>query len=386
MYSLLLIIIYVSFISLGLPDSLLGAAWPSMYGQLSVPVASAGVISMIIAGGTILSSFFSDRLVRRFGTGKITAVSVGMTAAALLGFSFSNRFWMICVWAVPYGLGAGPVDAALNNYVALRYKAQHMNWLHCFWGIGATVGPYIMGASLTHGSGWTGGYRIVSMIQVVLTAVLFLSLPLWKSNTGVTGSGSGENRVRSLTVPQLLALPAAKSILTAFLCYSALEITTGLWGGSYMVMQKGVSKELAASLSAVFYLGITGGRAVSGFLSMKLSGRQMIRIGQGIIFCGIAVLILSRTTVVMCAGFVLIGLGCAPVYPGLLHQTPRRFGKDVSQAGMGMQMASAYIGSTFVPPLAGMLMGKVGASLYPFMLLFFVTLMTVLVEVSDRKN
>lgn len=386
MYSLLLVIIYVSFISLGLPDSLLGSAWPSMYPQFGVPVAYAGIISMIIAGGTIVSSFFSARLVRRLGTGKITAISVGMTAAAIMGFSCSNRFWMLCVWAVPYGLGAGSVDAALNNFVALHYKARHMNWLHCFWGIGATVGPYIMGSCLTNGLGWTSGYRTISVIQIVLTAILVFSLPLWKGGPAETAAAGEEKRPRVLTVRQLLALPSAKGILVAFFCYCALESTTGLWGSSYMVMQKGISKELAASLSSVFYLGITGGRAVSGFVSMKLTSRQMIRIGQGCIFAGIAVLFFSGNLIAVCAGFVLIGLGCAPVYPGLLHQTPERFGKDVSQAVMGMQMAGAYIGSTFMPPLAGIIVGKVSAAVYPFILLFFVTVMTILVETSDRRR
>lgn len=386
MYNLLLAVIYISFISLGLPDSLLGSAWPSMYPQFGVPVSYAGIVSMIIAGGTIVSSFFSDKVVRRLGTGKITAVSVGMTAAAIMGFSWSNHFWAICVCAVPYGLGAGSVDAALNNFVALHYKARHMNWLHCFWGIGATAGPYIMGMSLTHQLGWTGGYRIISSIQIVLTMVLVFSLPLWKSQPAGNSGAGEEKRPRVLTVRQLLALPSAKGILTAFFCYCALETTTGLWGGSYMVLQKGISKELAASLSSIFYLGITGGRALSGFVSMKLTDGQMIRIGQGCIFAGISVLFFSGSMAVTGIGFVLIGLGCAPVYPGLLHQTPERFGKDVSQAVMGMQMASAYIGSTFMPLLAGFLMGKISAAVYPFLLLFFVTLMTVLVEMSGRRN
>ncbi|MCK9170759.1 MAG: MFS transporter [Treponema sp.] len=386
MYSLLLVIIYISFISLGLPDSLLGSAWPSMYPQFAVPVSYAGIISMVIAGGTIISSFFSDKLVRRLGTGKITAVSVGMTAAAIMGFSCSSHFWMICIWAVPYGLGAGSVDAALNNFVALHYKARHMNWLHCFWGIGATVGPYIMGMCLTHQQGWTGGYRIISIIQIVLTLILAFSLPLWKVKPSESSSAGEEKHPRVLSVKQLLALPSAKGILVAFFCYCALETTTGLWGGSYMVLQKGISKELAASLSSIFYLGITGGRALSGFVSMKLTDRQMIRTGQGCIVAGICVLLFSGSMIVMSTGFVLIGLGCAPVYPGLLHQTPERFGKDVSQAVMGMQMASAYIGSTFMPPLAGFIMGKVSSAVYPFLLLFFVILMTVLVEVSDRRS
>ena len=384
MYQLLLIIIYVSFISLGLPDSLLGSAWPSMYGGLSVPISYAGIIAMIISGCTILSSLFSDRLVRRFQTGKVTVISVGMTALALFGFSISNHFILLCLWAIPYGLGAGSVDAALNNFVALHYKAKHMNWLHCFWGVGASLGPYIMGACLTGNLGWNMGYRSISVIQIILTLLLLLSLPLWKRT-----KKEAEEEHAQAPAPRALdlwKLAGAKQILTAFLCYCALEQAAGLWGSSYMVIKKGISPQMAASFISLFYLGITGGRFLSGVLSMKMSSRQMIRLGQGLALAGAVVLFFASGNAVICAGFILIGLGCAPIYPCLLHQTPERFGAETSQAMMGLQMACAYVGSTCAPPIVGVVTEKLGMGLYPLFLLFFVVLMVLTVETGDRKR
>ena len=281
MVSILLAIIYISFISLGLPDSLLGSAWPSMYQQLGVPVSYAGVVSMIIAGGTILSSLFSDKLIHRIGTGMVTAISVGMTAVALFGFSVSNSFLMLCLWGIPYGLGAGSVDAALNNYVALHYKAKHMSWLHCFWGVGATMGPYIMGACLTGGLTWNSGYRSISIIQIVLTAVLVVSLPLWKQKqdadeTGINEFGKGEVPAKSIGLKEAVQLPGAKAVLVAFFCYCALESTTGLWGASYMVAYRGMSTEAAAKWASLFYLGITAGRFISGFITMRIDRKSVV--------------------------------------------------------------------------------------------------------------
>lgn len=384
MFQLLLIIIYISFISLGLPDSLLGSAWPSMYSQLDVPVSYAGFVSMIIAGCTIISSFFSDKIVRKFGTGLVTVLSVGMTAAALMGFSFSHSFISLCLWAIPYGLGAGSVDAALNNFVALHYKARHMNWLHCFWGVGATIGPYIMGACLTGGSGWNNGYRIISFIQIALTSILVFSLPLWKKETK-SSSQTVSIKSKQFSLKQLLALPHAKPVLLAFFCYCSLESTTGLWGSIYMVMEKGITKETAAKLIALFYLGITAGRFLSGFLSVKLSSRNMIRLGQSLGLIGIIILLVSNNQVFTAIGFILIGLGCAPIYPMLLHQTPERFGKDISQSIMGIQMAFAYIGSTFTPPIVGFFVEHVCVALYPIILILFLILMILLIEPCNKK-
>ena len=284
MFQLLLIIIYLSFISLGLPDSLLGSAWPTMYPQLEVPVSYAGIISMIIAVGTVVSSLQSDRLTRRFGTGKVTAFSVATTAVALFGFSVSSRFWQLCLWAIPYGLGAGSVDASLNNYVALHYKSKHMSWLHCMWGVGASAGPYIMGFVMTRGGSWNGGYRSIALIQIVLTAILFCSLPLWKGRPQVTDE-AGQEEAKPLSIKEVLKIRGVKEVLICFFCYCALEQTTGLWASSYLTLHKGVPAETAAGFASMFFLGITIGRALSGFLTMKLSDVQMIRLGQGLIDC-----------------------------------------------------------------------------------------------------
>ncbi|SNS19390.1 Fucose permease [Anaerovirgula multivorans] len=384
MVQLLLVIIYITFISLGLPDSLLGAAWPSMYSGLKVPISYAGIISMIIAGGTIISSLLSDRLVRKIGTGWITAISVGMTATALFGFSISRTYVLLCLWAIPYGLGAGSVDAVLNNFVVLHYKAKHMSWLHCFWGIGATLGPYIMGVSLTGNLGWHYGYRTISLIQIALTAILLFSLPMWKKNLDQIEDKN--NSSSPLKYKQLIRLPGAKQTLIALFCYCSLEQVTGLWGSSYMVLKKGITPEAAASFISLFYLGITAGRFFSGLLTLKLNTKGMIRLGQGLITLGVALLFVSITRTAMLAGLILIGLGCAPIYPNLLHQTPERFGKNASQSMMGLQMACAYIGSTVSPPLIGLLTEKISITIYPLFQLVFTGAMILLVEYCNRKS
>ncbi|ROR28550.1 fucose permease [Mobilisporobacter senegalensis] len=385
MLSLLLAIIYISFISLGLPDALLGSAWPAMYKEMQVPISSAGMVSMIIAGGTIISSLNSDRFIKKIGTGKLTAISVGMTAVALWGFSTSHSFLVLCAWAIPYGLGAGSVDAALNNFVALHYKAKHMSWLHCFWGIGATLGPYLMGYFLTVGMKWNMGYFTISVIQIVLTGILILSLPLWKKND--TAFSEENEETKSLSMKELLKISGAKPTLVAFFCYCALEATTGLWGSSYLVMEKGITAETAAKWISLFYFGITFGRFLSGFLAIKLSNKNMVRIGQGVAFLGTTVLLLPLGIYGLCAGFILIGMGCAPIYPCLLHETPENFGKDLSQAIMGMQMACAYVGSTFMPPLFGLIAEHINIKLYPFYLVIFVIVMIIMVEMVNRiKN
>ena len=277
MVNLLLAVIYLSFISLGLPDAMLGSAWPSMYPELGVPVSYAGGISMIIALMTVISSLQSDRLTRALGAGRVTAISVAMTALALFGFSLARSYWVLCLLAVPYGLGAGSVDSALNNYVALHYKSRHMSWLHCMWGVGAAVGPYIMGYALTGGRGWSAGYRYVAIIQVVLTALLFISLPLWKKRE----TAEEEQSAQSLKLRQIISLPGAKQVMVSFFCYSAVEQTAGLWASSYLTLFKGVSADTAASFASLFYIGITIGRGICGFITMKLSDRAMIRLARG---------------------------------------------------------------------------------------------------------
>lgn len=385
MTQLLLAIIYLAFISLGLPDGLLGAAWPTMYQEFAVPVSYAGAVSMIISFGTILSSLQSDRLTRKLGTGKVTAISVGMTAAALFGFSFSHSFVAVCLWAIPYGLGAGSVDASLNNYVALHYESRHMSWLHCMWGIGATLGPYVMGYALTGGKGWNAGYRYIGIMQIVLTAVLVCSLPLWVKRKE-EGTGGAEVDAKALSIREVLKIRGAKEVMLCFFCYCALESTAGLWSSSYLTLQKGIPAETAASYAGMFYLGITIGRALSGFITMKLNDVQMIRMGQCIIALGIIVVFLPGAAVVSLVGLVLIGLGCAPVYPCIIHSTPAHFGEDKSQAVIGIQMASAYVGSCLMPPVFGLIANNISVALFPVYLVVILIIMIVMHELLVRKT
>ena len=381
MFQLLLIIIYLAFISLGLPDSLLGSAWPSMYQEFSVPVSYAGGISMIIAVGTIVSSLQSDRLTKRFGTGKVTAASVLMTAAALYGFSISHFYGALCLWAVPYGLGAGSVDASLNNYVALHYASRHMSWLHCMWGIGASLGPYIMGYALTGGQGWNMGYRYISILQIGLTAVLIFSLPLWKrKDADDTGQTDGAGKERPLSLGQIIKIPGAKEVMITFFCYCAIEQTTGLWASSYLVLRRGMPEETAAGFAGLFFIGITAGRAFSGFLTMKLNDTQMIRLGQEFMLSGIVLLFLPFGSVITLLGFLFIGLGCAPVYPSIIHSTPEHFGVDKSQAMIGVQMASAYVGTCIMPPIFGFLANHISVSVFPVYLLAILVFMGIMYE------
>lgn len=410
MVNLLLAIIYVSFISLGLPDSLLGSAWPSMYGELNVPVSYAGIISMIISAGTVISSLQSDRLNRLLGTGKVTAISVGLTAIALMGFSLSDSYWMLCLWAIPYGLGAGSVDAALNNYVALHYASRHMSWLHCMWGIGTSVGPYVMSTALTHGQTWNAGYRYISLFQMALTAILIFSLPVWKKAFAPESSAEGNissptvsaetnapvqtadttnvsdkstsmaDQSKPLTLPQIIAIPGAKEIMLTFFCYCALEATTGLWASSYLVLHNGLTVETAAGFASLYYLGITIGRGGSGFITMKLNDVAMVRLGMSIMILGLAGILLPLGTPITLLGLILLGLGCAPIYPCLIHSTPEHFGAERSQALIGVQMASAYTGTCLMPPLFGLLANHISVSLYPFYLLVLLVLMIVMHE------
>jgi len=371
---LLLIIIYLAFISLGLPDALLGAAWPQMYLDLNTSVSYAGIIFMIISAGTVVSSLLSDRLTYRFGTGKLTAISVGITAIALFGFSISDSFLMLCLWAIPYGLGAGCVDASLNNYVALHYAGSHMSWLHCMWGLGATIGPYIMGYVLSGGRHWSMGYRFIALFQLVLTFFLFLSLPLWKPRKA-EGSTTA---AKPLSLQKVLGIPGVKEVMVTFFCYCALEQTTGLWASSYLVLHKGIDADTAAFFASMFYIGITAGRAVNGFLTLKLNDTQLIRLGQSIILTGIIAMVLPFGNTIALVGFVLIGLGCAPIYPCVIHSTPSNFGADKSQAVIGVQMASAYIGNIVMPPLFGFIADYISITLLPWYLLIILFFMYVM--------
>ena len=383
MVHLLLIIIYLSFISLGLPDALLGAAWPIMSQEFSVPVSYAGGIALIIAVGTVISSLLSDRLTKWLGSGKVTAISVAMTAAAIFGFSVSREYWQLCLWAIPYGLGAGSVDASLNNYVALHYASSHMSWLHCMWGLGASIGPYIMGIALTGGMGWNKGYAIIALIQVVLSAVLFLSLPLWKQRAKEPGA-NGEP-AKPLTMKQIFSIRGAKEVLIAFFCYCALEQTCILWGSSYFVLQIGLDEETAASLASLFMLGLTSGRFLNGFLTYKINDTNLIRLGQAVIAMGVVTLLLPFGKWSAMVGLVLMGLGCAPIYPCIIHSTPERFGAENSQALIGVQMASAYIGICCMPPLFGILANGIGVWMLPWYTGAILVLMVVMCERLNQK-
>ena len=380
MVHLLLAVIYLAFISLGLPDSLLGSAWPSMQAELGAPVSSVGVISTIIALGTVVSSLQSDRLTRKLGAGLVTALSVLLTALALLGFSLSRSFPALCLFAIPYGLGAGSVDAALNNYVALNYASRHMSWLHCMWGVGTTVGPYIMEYALTGGYGWNMGYRYIAILQFAITLVVFLSLPLWKKRAAQTRTADAAADVgRALSLKEIARIPGAKDVMVAFFCYCAVEQTTMLWASSYLALGRGVGAEAAAGYASLFFIGITVGRALNGFLTMRFSDAQMIRAGQALVALGAAVLLPLGTGAAL-AGLVAIGLGCAPIYPCIIHSTPERFGADRSQALIGVQMASAYVGTLLMPPLFGLIADHISIGLFPVFLLVALAVMALMHE------
>ena len=380
MYSLLLALIYLAFISLGLPDSLLGAGWPTMYGELGVPVSYMGIVSMVISGGTIISSLMSDRLTRKFGTRVVTVVSVFLTAGALFGFSFSDRFWMLILFSVPYGLGAGAIDAALNNYIALHYSARHMSWLHCFWGVGAIVSPFIMSYALTS-STWNDGCRIVGYIQLGIAALLLVTLPVWKINSKKTDVVEQKN----IGLLGALKIKGVPFILIGFFAYCAAEATAMQWASTYFVEVKHISEAQAAQFASLFYIGITAGRFLSGFVSAKIGDRRMIIIGASVLTLGIILLVIPVTAAELSlAGFVIIGLGCAPIYPSIIHSTPANFGAENSGAIIGIQMACAYVGSTFMPPLFGLIGSATDFAILPLYLIVFVVLMLVMTELTFR--
>ena len=384
MGSLLLALIYICFISLGLPDSLLGSAWPVLHTEISVPLSYAGAISATITAGTILSSLFSDKLLRKFGAGLVTAVSVTMTAVCLFGFSVSSQFWMLILWSIPFGLGAGGVDAILNNYVALHYKAQHMSWLHCMWGVGAAVGPYIMSFALVKLENWSGGYLIVSVIQMVLCAIIFISIPLWKKG-GTADDATKQIEPRSLSFKEIFAISGAFPCFLMFFCYCALEVTASLWASTYLVDNWSFSPERAAGCASMFYIGVTLGRFINGFLAMKLGDKTLIRTGTGIIAVGVAFLLVPLSSAFAIIGFVVMGIGCAPIYPCIIHMTPEVFGADKSQAMIGVQMAFAYVGILAMPPLFGVIAEHISVSLLPIYLLIFLALMLAMHELVLKK-
>lgn len=381
MTTILLFVIYISFISLGLPDSILGSAWPTMYQELDVPVSYAGIIAVIIAFGTIVSSLQSDRLTLKLGPGKVTAISVALTAFALFGFSISSSFLMLCLFAIPYGLGAGSVDACLNNYVALHYKGWHMSLLHCMWGVGAVTGPNIMAYALTNNKGWNSGYFYISMLQIGLTAILLFSLPLWKKRERIVDG----REAKSLSLREVVKIKGVKEVLLCFLCYCGVEQSAGLWASSYLNMYKGVPAEEAARYASMFFIGITVGRGLNAIIALKLKDRTMVRIGLTIIAIGIIVMIIPASSIITLIGLILIGLGCAPIYPSLIHATPDSFGEDKSQAVIGIQMAFAYIGVLALPPLFGFIADFTDISLLPVYITILFVVMLISFERLQKK-
>ncbi len=379
MYSLLLALIYIAFISLGLPDSLLGSGWPVIHTDLNVPISFMGIISMTISGGTIVSSLLSDKLTGKLGTRIVTVISVFLTAFALFGFSFSNQFWMLIVFAIPYGLGAGAIDAALNNYVALHYSSKHMSWLHCFWGVGTIVSPFVMSYALTN-STWNNGYRIVGFIQLGIAILLLATLPVWKVH-----NQAAEKKQQSIGLIGALKIKGVPFLLIGFFAYCAAEATAMSWASTYFTEVKGIATEKAAQFAALFYIGITAGRFLSGFVTDKLGDKKMIIIGTCILSCGIiALLVPVNYPLVSIIGFVVIGFGCAPIYPSIIHSTPNNFGAENSGAIIGIQMASAYVGSTFIPPLFGLLGNHIGFQILSVYLIVFVALMLTMVVLTFK--
>jgi len=385
---LLLLIIYLAFISLGLPDSLLGSAWPAMFEDLGVPLDYAGIISMIVAAGTVVSSLFSGKLIGKFGVAAVTTFSVLLTALALMGFAYSHHFLYLCLLAIPLGLGAGSVDAALNNYVALHFEAKHMNWLHSFWGVGAAIGPLIMAGYLAKGESWNNGYQTIAWIQIGLVLILLFSIPLWVK------SKKTDEANQEATSPNFLNLlktnPGLKPALAVFFCYCTIEATFGLWGASYLVLERGFEVDQAARLTSLYFLGITIGRFLSGFLTLHFSNHQLVKLGLGVIALGLFLLFLPLSATVL-PGFLFVGLGCAPIFPSLLHETPVNFGEKNSQTIMGMQMASAYVGITLMPFLFGkiailtgygFLLGFLGI----FLVLIFLFILGMNKEVKKSKT
>lgn len=364
-----------------------------MHKTLEVPTSYAGLVTMIIAGGTIISSLLSDRLTRKLGTGLVTAMSVGMTAAALIGFSTVSSFWLLLIWAIPYGLGAGAVDASLNNYVALHYSSRHMNWLHGCWGVGASMSPFIMGFALSHNMGWSKAYLIVGVMQVIMTAILMGSIPLWnKVNPGSIGVADGhpskdstEQRQQSLSIAGALNIPGAKLMLIAFFGYCAMETTTMLWCSTFLTSQRHFTASTAASFASLYLLGITVGRFLSGMIADRVGDRRMITFGMILVTIGIAMLqFSSHNTVLLFIGLIAAGLGSAPVYPAIIHSTPINFGKQHSHIIIGIQMAAAYLGSTLMPPVFGYLSSLLGMKMLPLYLFILAALVLTMTQALNR--
>lgn len=378
MATILLIVIYIDFIGLGIPDSLFGAAWPAIYTEFGLPISYASFVTVIIYGGTVASSLLSAKVINRFGTSKVTAVSTALTAAGLLGFSFSGGLIWLCLFAVPLGLGAGAIDSALNNYIALHYKATHMSFLHCAYGVGVTLSPYLMALALSDNNDWRGGYRIAFFIQIGITAVTLFSLPLWSKIRRINTHDEEEDAApRTLKLTELIKMPSVRAVWLIFFGSCAIEFTCGSWGSTFLVQSKGMSAENAAKIITFYYAGIAIGRFLSGILAAKLPSWRIIRIGQITIITAIVLLMLPLPVYVAAAGLFLVGLGNGPIYPNLIHLTPKNFGRDISQSVMGSQMAAASIGIMVMPPMFGLLAQGISTDIFPYFLLIMFAVMAV---------
>ena len=386
MASLLLAIIYLAFISLGLPDSLLGSAWPEMHQELGVPLSAMGIVTTLISIGTVASSLMSDRLSKRFPTGIIVSVSVGLTALGLFGFSLAPAFWVLCIFAIPYGLGAGAIDAALNNYVALHYTSRHMSWLHCFWGVGTILSPYVMSYALGTALGWAGGYRIIGSLQLIILLILAVTLPIW-NKVNHTKAEKTEETERAPRVGLIgsLKIKGVPYVLLGFLGYCAAESTVMVWASTYFFETKNTGEELAAAMGSLFYIGMTLGRFISGLISNRIGDKNMIRIGLLISAVGVGIVAIPSDLTVAILGFLLIGLGFAPIYPSIIHSTPESFGAENSQTIIGIQMAAAYLGSTIAPPVFGLVANYVEIRLLPLYLIIFMALCFVMLELLNKQ-
>lgn len=381
---ILLAIIYLAFISLGLPDSVLGSSWPMMSQELNVSLEFAGIVSIVVTLATVISSLYSTKMINHLGTGKVVVISVLMTSLALLGFASSYHIFTLILLACVLGLGAGAIDAALNNFVALHYKSKHMNYLHSFWGVGATAGPLIMANYLTIESGWRYGYATLATIQFVLVAILITTLPLWKKVTLIsTDLPDTVEKEASTSNKDALKIGGVKTQLVLFCSYCSLEVSTGLWAASYLTQAKGISASDAAFWTAIYFLGITVGRLLCGWLTSKINEQQLIQIGLWIILFGIVMLLLPLPTNLNQIALLFIGLGCAPVYPNTIHLTPKRFGHKTSQVVIGLSMATAYTGMTIISPLIGLVMANISFSLFPYLLLILCLIMQA---VNRRLN
>lgn len=388
MASLLLAIIYLAFISLGLPDSLLGSAWPEMHQVMGVELSAMGIVTTLISIGTVVSSLFSDAVTKKLSTPIVVAISVGLTSVGLMGFSFAPRFWVLCLFAIPYGLGAGSIDAALNNYVALHYTSRHMSWLHCFWGVGTVVSPYVMSYALSTELGWAGGYRIVGGIQILILAVLIATLPVWKkvNHNATTDTDEPEEQRNSVGLIGSLKIKGVVYVLLGFMGYCAAESTVMVWASTYFFEAKSTTASLAAALGSLFFIGMTVGRFFAGFISNRVGDKNMIRLGLGLSLLGVIIVAIPGGLPLAIAGFLLIGLGFAPVYPSIIHSTPASFGKENSQAIIGIQMAAAYLGATLAPPIFGLIANYIEVKLLPLYLGIFIVTSFVMLELLNRKN